>query len=55
MMFQTYITGGDGQTRNWRKVKRLVKTRLLRDRNRNYMRDLYRGKPWLREHYNWFH
>jgi hypothetical protein len=50
-MFNRYITGGDGQTRNWRKVKRIIKKKV----NRNHARALYKGKPWLRTHYHWFH
>ena len=50
-MFCTSITGGDGKTRNWRKVKRIVKKKIKRNR----ARDVYRGKPWLRSHFNWFH
>lgn len=54
-MFRTNITGGDGKTRNWRKVKRIVKKSLLAKRSRSYLRDLYRDKPWMRDHYHWFH
>ena len=50
-MFQTDIAGGDGVTRNWRKVKRIIKRRVPRNR----ARQVYFGKPWLRCHYNWFH
>ncbi len=51
MTFNTNITGGDGQTRNWRKVKRIIKKKI----NRVRARELYKGKPWLKTHYNWFH
>lgn len=54
-MHNTNITGGDGVTRNWRKVKRLVKRRFIRNQGRNYMRNVYRDKSWMRQHYNWFH
>lgn len=52
MSAQTNITGGDGKTRNWRLVKRIIKKKA---HSRNHARSLYKDKPRLKLHYNWFH